>query len=60
MIPGNELISYLADGTDIKAFLPVTSALILILLSIILTLIGGIIPSKKASRQDPVIALRSE
>ena len=36
------------------------AAVILIILSIILTLIGGIIPSKKAAKQDPVIALRTE
>ena len=33
---------------------------ITVLSSIILTLIGGIIPSKKAAKEDPVLALRSE
>ena len=36
------------------------NALILIILSIILTLIGGLIPAKAASKKDPVIALRTE
>ena len=37
-----------------------TSALWLILLSVILTIIGGLIPAKKASKQNPVIAVRTE
>ena len=60
LIPGNILIQYVAKGTDMTAFLPISSALILILISIILTLLGGLIPAKKAAHQDPVIALRSE
>jgi len=38
----------------------ITAAVILIILSIILTLIGGIIPARVASKKDPVIALRTE
>ena len=60
LIPGNIIIRHVAKGTDIKAFLPFSSALILIAISIILTLLGGLIPAKKAAHQDPVIALRSE
>lgn len=60
LIPGNILIKHLAKGTEIRAALPLGAAAILILLSIILTLIGGIIPSRKAAKQDPVVALRSE
>ncbi len=40
--------------------LPLTSALIMLLLSIGLTILSGLIPAKKASRQDPVVALRTE
>ncbi len=40
--------------------LPITSALIMILLSVGLTMLSGLIPAKKASRQDPVVALRTE
>ena len=45
---------------DFNPFLPVIPAIVLILLSIGLTLIGGIIPSKKAAKSDPVTALRTE
>lgn len=42
------------------SFLPFFSAIILILLSTILTLIAGLIPSYIASKKDPVVALRTE
>jgi putative ABC transport system permease protein len=38
----------------------VGAAVILVILSVILTLIGGLIPSRLAAKKDPVIALRSE
>ena len=60
LIPANIIIHNLAENNDITAFLPWDAALILVTLSIILTLLGGLIPSKKASRQDPVTALRTE
>ena len=60
LIPGNALIHYIADTTDVNAYLPVVPALILILLSVVLTLVGGLIPSRKAAKSDPVTALRTE
>lgn len=60
LIPGNQLIHSLANQTEINAVLPVGGAVILILLSVVLTLIGGIIPSRKAAKEDPVAALRTE
>ena len=60
LIPTNQIISSISNGVDVTASLPVTAGVILIILSIVLTLIGGIIPSKKAAKEDPVLALRSE
>ena len=60
LIPGNALIHHLAGTNDISAVLPALPAVILVALSVVLTLIGGIIPSRKAAKSDPVAALRSE
>ncbi len=60
LIPGNAVIHALIGTTDVNAALPAVSALVLVALSVVLTLIGGLIPSKKAARKDPVAALRSE
>lgn len=60
LIPGNALIHYLAGGTMVNAVLPVTGAIVLVVLSVLLTVIAGLFPSKKAARKDPVTALRTE
>lgn len=60
LIPGNMIIHAVANNNKINAFLPVLPAIVLILLSIGLTLLGGIIPSRKAAKNDPVTALRTE
>ena len=60
LIPGNALIHHLAGTNDINAFLPAAPAVILIALSVMLTLLGGLIPSRKAAKSDPVTALRTE
>jgi len=60
LIPANHIIHDLTGQTGISAALPGGAAVLLILLSIVLTLIGGIIPSMKAAKSDPVAALRSE
>ena len=60
LIPINLIIHSLVGNNDITAVLPVTGAIVLVIISIILTLIGGLIPSRSASKKDPVIALRSE
>lgn len=60
LIPGNMLIHSLAGRSDINASLPAVYGGVLILLSVILTLIGGLIPSGKAAKSDPVAALRTE
>ena len=59
-IPINAIIHALTDINDVNAVLPPVSAAVLVVLSVILTLIGGVIPSRLAAKKDPVIALRTE
>ena len=58
-IPINAIIKAVANVSGI-ASLPVVGGVILVLISIILTVIAGLIPSKVASNKDPVEALRCE
>ncbi|MDD3832827.1 MAG: FtsX-like permease family protein, partial [Oscillospiraceae bacterium] len=60
LIPGNAVIHALTDSANVNAQLPIISAVVLVALSMVLTLIGGLIPAKKAAKKDPVIALRTE
>lgn len=59
LIPLNLILSNVLD-IHVKAMIAPESAIILIALSIVLTLIGGLIPSKAAAKKDPVTALRTE
>ena len=59
-IPINIVIHKLTGLNNLSAFLPVPAAIILILISVGLTLISGIIPSRSAAKKDPVVALRTE
>lgn len=58
-IPASALIEALFDVPNI-AQLPLGAAVVLVLISVFLTFIAGLIPSKSASKKDPVEALRSE
>ena len=58
LIPINAVIHSI--NTDITAILPINAAIVLVILSVLLTIIGGLIPSKQAAKKDPVLALRSE
>ncbi|MBR5754352.1 MAG: FtsX-like permease family protein, partial [Erysipelotrichaceae bacterium] len=58
--PINSLIHSLTNNYEVNAVLPTYGAITLIIISVVLTIIAGFIPSKKAARQDPVIALRTE
>ena len=60
IIPINKIIFILSNGANVRAALPTVAGIILIIISITLTLIGGILPSRKAAKEDPVLALRSE
>lgn len=60
LLPTNAIIHSLAGNDNMNAALPPIGGMILIVLSILLTLLGGIIPSRKAAKEDPVTALRTE
>lgn len=60
LIPGNAIIHAIAGNSEINAILPIPNAIALVLLSIILTIIAGLLPSRKAANSDPVTALRTE
>ena len=60
LIPANIVIHNIADTTAVNASLPPVAGIVLIILSVILTLLGGIVPSKKAAKEDPVTALRTD
>ena len=60
LIPINNIIHTVTNNLNITAVLPIQGGITLVILSVVLTLIGGIIPSKQAAKKDPVLALRSE
>ncbi len=59
-IPINLVLYNLTDIANLRAILPVNAAVILVAISVILTLISGLIPSRSAAKKDPVVALRTE
>lgn len=60
LFPINAIIHSVAGNTAINAVMPVQGGIFLVILSVILTMIGGIIPSSKAAKSDPVAALRTD
>lgn len=59
-IPINMVMHNVTGIDNLNAVLPVPVALILIVVSMLLTLFAGIIPSRSAAKKDPVVALRTE
>ena len=59
LIPINAIIKALTDIYGL-AKLPVEGAIILVIISMVLTFVAGLIPSKIAAKKDPVTALRTE
>lgn len=59
-IPINLILHHLTGINNLSAYLPPAAAVILVAISVLLTLIAGIIPSRSAAKKDPVVALRSE
>ena len=60
IVPINQVIHNVTGKTNMNAALPLWAGIVLIMISIVLTLLGGIIPSRKAAKEDPVKALRNE
>ena len=58
-IPANAVIKNVTDISNV-AQLPVAGAVILVIISMLLTTIAGLIPAKMATKKDPVVALRTE
>ena len=58
--PINAIVQGLTGIKALKAILPVEVAIVLVIISVLLTLISGIIPSRSAAKKDPVVALRTE
>ena len=59
-IPINAILHHLTGIQTLSAFLPLPTAVVLVLISTALTLFSGIIPSRSAAKKDPVVALRTE
>ena len=59
-IPINIILHEVTGIANLKAILPVPAAITLIIISVCLTLVSGIIPSRSAAKKDPVVALRTE
>ena len=59
-IPINLILHALTDIPNLNAILPISAAIVLVIISMSLTLISGIIPSRSAAKKDPVVALRTE
>ena len=60
LFPINSIIQRLSGISDLSAQLPLEYSAVLIAISIVITIIGGLLPAKKAAKKDPVIALRTE
>ena len=59
-IPINAIVHKLTNIYSINAVLPPAAAIILVAISMILTVVAGVIPSRVAANKDPVVALRTE
>ena len=58
--PINSIIAHLVGTDSVRAVLPAGAAVILIVISMLITIVGGLLPAKRAATKDPVTALRTE
>ncbi len=59
-IPINSIVQSLLGGASVNVALPISASIALLIVSVVVTVFGGLLPAKKAAQKDPVIALRSE
>ncbi len=59
ILPTNMIINQFANISN-AAVLPLNGAIVLVIISVVLTMIAGLIPSRLAAKKDPVEALRTE
>ena len=59
-IPINAIIMQLTGISNLRAVLPGNVGVLLVIISVVLTLICGLIPARSAAKKDPVVALRTE
>lgn len=59
-IPINAVIQSLLGAITLTVALPLTYEVALIILSVVITIIGGLLPARNAAKKDTVIALRTE
>ncbi len=59
-IPLTMIVQALIGSSGVAVSLPVVAMLILVGISVLVTIVGGLLPAKKAAQKDPVLALRSE
>ena len=60
IIPINAIVQHLTGIPTLGAALPAAAGVVLVAISMLLTFVAGLIPSRIAARKDPVVALRSE
>ena len=60
ILPINAALLHFTGIAGLKASLPVQGAVVLVVISALLTIIAGLIPSRLAAKKDPVVALRTE
>lgn len=59
-LPINAIVHKLTNIYSINAVLPTGAAIVLVVISMFLTVVAGIVPSRVAANKDPVVALRTE
>ncbi len=59
-LPANAILRHVTGIPQLTAYVPWQGAVILVLISMILTVVAGLIPARVAAKKDPVVALRTE